>query len=245
MTGSASPQDTAKQAAADAATGLVQDGMLLGIGSGSTLRIFVASLGRRMKEEGLRVTGVPTSEVTKGLAIAAGIPVVELDDVGELDLAIDGADEIDPAGCMIKGGGGFLLREKIVATGAKRYAAVIDESKVVERLGRFPLPVEVLRFGQGSTERQMRALFVESGYGDVDIRMRMAGSAPFATDSGNVILDCYLQSILHPAPLATALNQIAGVVENGFFIDIAREAIIGRPDGSVTRLEYPGAEPAG
>jgi ribose 5-phosphate isomerase A len=233
-----SKQDQAKQVAADAAAGIVEDGMLLGIGSGSTLHRFVTSLGRRVREEGLRITGVPTSEETKTLALAAGIPIVDLDSVGELDLALDGADEIDAAGQMIKGGGGFLLREKIVATAARRYTAVIDDTKTVTQLGRFPLPVEVLRFGRFSTERQMRALFVESGYGDVEFRLRGGDGAPFLTDSGNIILDCYLQAITHPEPLAIALNQIAGVVENGLFIGIDREAIVGRADGSVERLDY-------
>ncbi|WP_284947034.1 ribose-5-phosphate isomerase RpiA [Acidisoma cladoniae] len=239
MSAERSSQDRAKQAAADAAADLVQNGMLVGLGSGTTLRMFVRSLGLRVSQ-GLTMTGVSTSESTRALAIELGIPVADLDDVGELDVAIDGADEIDPAGQMIKGGGGNLLWEKMVATAAKSFVAVIDGSKTVAQLGRFPLPVEVVRFGWRSTARQIRGLFVESGYLDVAITLRGGEAAPFVTDSGHFILDCQLDAITHPEALAIGLDSIAGVVENGLFINIARSAIIGRPDGSVERISYEG-----
>jgi ribose 5-phosphate isomerase A len=139
---------------------------------------------------------------------------------------------------MIKGGGGNLLWEKIVATAGRRFVAVIDETKPVAHLGKFPLPVEVVRFGWRSTERQIRSLFVESGFLEPLIRLRGGEAAPFVTDSGHYILDCALDEITHPEPLAIALDRIAGVVENGLFIDIARSAIIGRPDGTVETITY-------
>ena len=231
------PQDRAKQAAADAAAAIVEDGMLLGLGSGTTLRRFVRSLGLRVGQ-GLRITGVPTSESTRALAVEVGIPVADLNDVGELDLVLDGADEIDPQGQMIKGGGGNLLWEKIVATAGQRFVAVIDETKPVAHLGKFPLPVEVARFGWRSTERQIRGLFVESGVLEPAMTLRGGEASPFVTDGGHYILDCALGEITHPEPLAIALDRIPGVVENGLFIGVATSAIIGRADGTVETVTY-------
>lgn len=232
-----SPQDAAKQAAADAAAAMIEDGMLVGLGSGTTLRHFVRSLGLRC-QQGLTITGVPTSESTKALALEVGVPVADLNDVGALDIVFDGADEIDPQGQMIKGGGGNLLWEKIVATAGNRFVAVIDDSKTKDVLGQFPLPVEVIRFGWRATERLVRELLVESGYLEPAITLRGGVSSPFVTDSGHYILDCALGAITHPEALAIALNRIPGVVENGLFIDIARSAIIGQPDGSVRTIDY-------
>ncbi|GAB0114059.1 ribose-5-phosphate isomerase RpiA [Acidisoma sp. C75] len=237
MTEQLSPQDAAKQAAADAAAAMISDGMLVGLGSGTTLRRFVRSLGLRCAA-GLSITGVPTSESTRALAAEVGVPLADLNAVGELDLVFDGADEIDPQGQMIKGGGGNLLWEKIVATAGRRFVAVIDDSKTKARLGAFALPVEVVQFGWRATERIMRGLLVESGYLDPTITLRGGLSSPFITDSGHYILDCALGEISHPEALAIALNRIPGVVENGLFIDIAREAIIGEPDGTVRRIAY-------
>jgi len=237
MSSDLTPQDRAKQTAADAAAAIVEDGMLLGLGSGTTLRRFVRSLGARVAQ-GLKITGVPTSESTRALAVEVGVPVADLNDVGELDLVLDGADEIDPHGQMIKGGGGNLLWEKIVATAGRRFVAVIDETKPVAHLGAFPLPVEVVRFGWRATARQIRGLFVESGFLEPVLKLRGGEAAPFLTDSGHYILDCALGEITHPEPLAIALDRIPGVVENGLFIDIARSAIIGRLDGTVETLIY-------
>ncbi|HEX3983135.1 MAG TPA: ribose-5-phosphate isomerase RpiA [Acidisoma sp.] len=233
-----SPQDAAKQAAADAAAAMIKDGMLVGLGSGTTLRRFVRSLGLRC-HAGLTVTGVPTSETIRSLAVEVGVPVADLNDVGPLDIVFDGADEIDPQGQMIKGGGGNLLWEKIVATAGRSFVAVIDGSKTKERLGGFPLPVEVVRFGWRVTERLMRELFIESGYLEPAIVLRGGIDSPFVTDSGHYILDCALEQITHPEALAVGLNRIPGVVENGLFINIARSAIIGQPDGSVRTIDYP------
>jgi ribose 5-phosphate isomerase A len=232
-----SPQDRAKQAAADAAAAIVEDGMLVGLGSGTTLRRFVRSLGVRVRQ-GLKMTGVSTSESTRALAVELGIAVADLNDVGELDLVLDGADEIDPQGQMIKGGGGNLLWEKIVATAGRRFVAVIDETKPVPHLGKFPLPVEVVRFGWRSTERQMGGLFVESGFLSPVMTLRGGEASPFVTDGGHFILDCALGEIRRPEPLAIALDRIPGVVENGLFIDVARSAILGHPDGTVETITY-------
>ena len=237
MSSDLSPQDRAKQAAADAAAAIVEDGMLVGLGSGTTLRRFVRSLGLRVGK-GLRITGVATSESTRALAVELGIAVADLNDVGELDLVLDGADEIDPQGQMIKGGGGNLLWEKIVATAGQRFVAVIDETKPVTHLGKFPLPVEVVRFGWRSTERQIRGLFVESGFLEPAMTLRGGEASPFVTDGGHYILDCALGEITHPEPLAIALDRIAGVVENGLFIGVATSAIIGRADGTVETVTY-------
>jgi ribose 5-phosphate isomerase A len=207
------------------------------LGSGTTLRRFVRSLGVRV-QQGLKMTGVSTSESTRALAVELGIAVADLNDVGELDLVLDGADEIDPHGQMIKGGGGNLLWEKIVATAGRRFVAVIDETKPVAHLGKFPLPVEVVRFGWRSTERQMRGLFVESGFLSPVMTLRGGESSPFVTDGGHFILDCALGEITHPEPLAIALDGIPGVVENGLFIDIARSAILGHLDGTVETISY-------
>jgi ribose 5-phosphate isomerase A len=232
-----SPQDAGKQAAADAAAAMIESGMLVGLGSGTTLRRFVKSLGLRCAA-GLSITGVPTSESTRALALEVGVPVADLNDVGPLDIVFDGADEIDPRGRMIKGGGGNLLWEKIVATAGSRFIAVIDDSKTKDMLGRFPLPVEVVRFGWRATERLVRGLLVESGYLEPVISLRGGIDSPFVTDSGHYILDCALGEIPHPEALAIALNRIAGVVENGLFIDIASSAIIGQPDGTVRQIAY-------
>ena len=232
-----SPQDAGKQAAADAAAAMITDGMLVGLGSGTTLRRFVRSLGLRC-QGGLHITGVPTSESTRALALEVGVPVADLNDVGPLDIVFDGADEIDPRGQMIKGGGGNLLWEKIVATAGRRFVAVIDASKTKDELGAFPLPVEVVRFGWRATERLIRELFVESGYLEPEITLRGGLDSPFVTDSGHYILDCALGRILHPEALSVALNRIPGVVENGLFINIARSAIIGQSDGSVRTIDY-------
>lgn len=232
-----SPQDAAKQAAADAAAAMIEDGMVVGLGSGSTLLRFVRSLGKRCAA-GLKVTGVPTSEATRLLAIEVGVPVMDLNDAGPLDIVFDGADEIDPEGQMVKGGGGYLLWEKIVATAGSRFIAIIDDTKTKDVLGQFPLPLEISRFGWRATERLVRGLLVESGYLDPAIRLRGGEDLPFITDSGNYILDCALGAIVHPEALAIALNRIPGVIENGLFIDIACSAIIGQPDGSVRTIEY-------
>jgi ribose 5-phosphate isomerase A len=233
-----SPQDEAKRAAAaKAIESFLQDGMTIGLGSGTTSRFFVRILGERVKD-GLRVVGVPSSKSTGELAQEVGIPLADLNDVEQLDLTIDGADEIDAKGRMIKGGGANLLWEKIVASASRKMVAIVDESKKVQRLGRFPLPVEVIPFAWRSTERHLQNLFKKAGYADLRIDVRGGTEKPLITDSGHYLLDCHLQAIPDPESLALNLNQIPGVVEHGLFIGIATDAAVGKADGTAETISF-------
>jgi ribose 5-phosphate isomerase A len=216
----------AKQRAGLKAAELVEDGMRVGLGTGSTAEWLVARLGERVRDEGLRVRCVPTSRRTEEQAQGLGIPLVTLGEVGALDIAIDGADEIGPGLALIKGGGGALLREKLVASAAARFVVIADGSKLVEVLGRFPLPVEVVQFGWELTARRV------SGVAGVEpVLRRGAGGEPFVTDNGNYILDCRCGEIRDPARLGRELKALAGVVESGLFVGMARLAIVGTDSG--------------
>lgn len=248
--GGASPQDRAKRAAALRAAQLVEGGMRVGLGTGSTAAFLVRRLGERVRGEGLRIRGVPTSEATARIAREEGIEVVELDEAGWLDLTIDGADEVDGAFRLIKGGGGALLREKIVAAASARMVVIADEGKRVGTLGAFPLPVEVIPFGLRATERLIRERLEELDLGGRGTALRMAGAEPFVTDQGNRILDLALGRIGDPEGLAVALNGIPGVVENGLFLGLCDALVLGREDGTaevVAAAAAPsgGAGPAG
>jgi ribose 5-phosphate isomerase A len=232
-----SPSDLAKKAAADAAVEFVQDGMRLGLGTGSTAAFMVRRLGERVRTEGLRVVGVPTSSRTADLARAEGIRVVTLDQAGWLDITIDGADEFDAELTLIKGGGGAHLQEKVVAAASDRMIVITDPAKRVARLGAFPLPVEALHFGLASTIRHIGGALAALGYGERAITRRMAGQVPFVSDEGNAILDLHLGAIPDPAALSRALNQIPGVVENGLFIGLSDLVVIGHTDGRAEIVE--------
>ena len=233
-----SAQDEAKRAAAaQAIERFLKDGMTIGLGSGTTSRWFVRILGERVAE-GLRVTGVPSSKSTGQLAEEVGVSLADLNDVGQLDLTIDGADEIDGKGQMIKGGGANLLWEKIVASASNKMVCIVDESKLVDSLGRFPLPVEVIPFAWRSTERHMRKVFRDSGLGDPDIEMRGGLEKPLVTDSGHYLLDCHLEQIADPEILGEKLKQIPGVVEHGLFIGIATDAVVGHASGQTEVLSF-------
>jgi ribose 5-phosphate isomerase A len=222
--------DLWKQQAAARALGYLEDGMTVGLGSGSTSARFVDLVGERVKA-GLRITGVPTSEATRAQAERLGIPLTTLDDVPFLDLTVDGADELDDALRLIKGGGGALLREKIVAAASRRMIVIADGSKRVDRLGRFPLPVEVVPFGLGATRRAVEAAFERSGCpGESNIRSGADGT-PFQTDGGHLILDARLGAIPDPEALASALAAIPGVVEHGLFLGLATGAILATEAG--------------
>jgi len=224
--------DTWKQQAAEQAAGLVQDGMVLGLGTGSTAARFVDLVGQRVRD-GLKVLCVPTSEATRIQAERLGIPLATLDEQPFLNLTVDGADELDDQLRLIKGGGGALLCEKIVATASDRMVVIADASKRVATLGRFPLPVEVVRFGLTATRAMIEGLAEDVGcQGDIVLRKTSDGS-PFLTDSGNYILDCAFGSIADPEALDEALKYVPGVVENGLFLGIADVAIIAGPDGIV------------
>ncbi len=226
-------QDRAKLAAGHKAIdAYLKDGMRIGLGSGTTSHWFVRALGERVRADGLDIAGVPTSTATRDIAREVGVTLLDLNDVERLDITIDGADEIDRAGRMIKGGGACLLWEKMVARASDRMAAVVDDGKVVETLGRFPLPIEVIRFGWKSTRRELRTLLAGFGHGEASIELRGGEASPIVTDSGHYILDCHLGRIGEPDRLAPRFNEIPGVVEHGLFVGIAHEIVVGHADGS-------------
>lgn len=224
--------DTLKRAAGERAAALVTDGMRLGLGSGSTAAHFVAALGERVRD-GLQVVGVPTSEATREQAQREGIPLTTLEETPELDLTVDGADELDEELRLIKGGGGAHLREKIVASASRRMIVVADGSKRVVTLGRFPLPIEVVPFGLRVTEIAIARLLESLGL-EGELRLRKtADGATFVTDGGHSILDAHLGRIDKPNVLASTLNNIPGVVEHGLFLGLATGAILATEDGLV------------
>ena len=225
--------DEQKKRAGAAAAGFVEDGMKLGLGTGSTADHFTRSLADRVAD-GLKVVGVPTSEATAALARSLGIPLTTLDETPELDLVVDGADELDDQLRLIKGGGGALLREKIVASCARRMIVIADDSKQVTTLGKFPLPVEVMPFGAKATALAIsRAAAAVGCEGDVTLRIGVSGEV-FVTDGGHVIYDCAFGSIPDPEALAHTLSSLPGVVEHGLFIGLASIAILGTEKGTRT-----------
>lgn len=222
--------DALKLAAAERALQYVEPGMKLGLGTGTTAAKFVEVLGPKVKA-GLDVTCVATSKATQAQAEALGIPMTTLDDTPFLDLTVDGADQLDEELRLIKGGGGALLREKIVATASGRMIVIADITKRVQTLGSHPLPLEVVQFGLAATRNMVVALAADAGCeGEITLRIGADGK-PFITDSGNYILDCAFGTIPHPEDLDEALKLIPGVVENGMFLGIADLAIVAGPDG--------------
>ncbi len=222
--------DGLKRQAAARALEHVRDGMRLGLGTGSTAKHFVELLGERVRA-GLAVIGVPTSEATRTDAVRCGIPLTTLDDIDRLDLTVDGADEIDPSLNLIKGGGGALLREKIVAAASDRMIVIADDTKSVDVLGRFPLPVEVVPFGLAATRRAMARAFAESGVsGQMVLRKGQDGHV-FVTDGGHWIVDAHLGRIPDASRLAGLLTSIPGVVEHGLFIGLASTAVLAGSQG--------------
>lgn len=228
-----SPIDKAKFVAAKRSVGFVENGMRVGLGTGSTAAWMVRCLGERVREEGLRITGVATSAATDALARRVGIPMVTLDEARWLDLTIDGADEFDHDLCLIKGGGGALLREKIVATASDQMIVIADAAKEVVTLGAFPLPVEVIPFGWQTTKALVEEALINLDVLGRAVRLRTIDDKPFVTDEGNHILDLDLHRIGNPRQLALILNQIPGVVENGLFIDMCDIVIVGNGDGKI------------
>ena len=228
-----SPIDKAKFVAAKRAAQFVESGMKVGLGTGSTAAWLVKCLGEMVREEGLRIKGVPTSTRTAILAREVGIEVVTLDEAKWLDLTIDGADEFDPQLNLIKGGGGAHLQEKIVATASDQMIVITDASKSVETLGAFPLPIEVIPFGWQTTKSIVEEALIGMDVLGRDVTLRMNGDAPFVTDEGNHILDLHLKRIGNPRQLSFVVNQIPGVVENGLFLDVCDAVVIGYGDGRV------------
>jgi ribose 5-phosphate isomerase A len=222
--------DELKRQAAARALEFVSAGMKLGLGTGSTARHFVELLGARVRE-GLDVVGVPTSEVTREDALRCGIRLTTLDEVDRLDLTVDGADEVDTSLNLIKGGGGALLREKIVAAASMRMIVIADDSKWVETLGRFPLPIEVIPFALGATRRKIEKAFGDCGVsGQLGLRKGRDGHV-FVTDGGHWIVDAHLGRIPDAPRLAQLLKSVPGVVEHGLFIGLATTAILAGSGG--------------
>ncbi|MFT4961070.1 MAG: ribose 5-phosphate isomerase A [Paracoccaceae bacterium] len=233
MSGNLSPMNKAKFVAAKKAADYIEDGMRVGLGTGSTAAWLVRCIGEMVREDGLKIKGVPTSTRTAVLARDVGIEVISLDEARWLDLTIDGADEFDGDLNLIKGGGGALLQEKIVATASDRMIVIADIGKEVESLGAFPLPVEVIPFGWRTTQALIEETLCSMDVLGRKSTLRMNGEVPFITDEGNHILDLHLNRIGNPRQLAMVLNQMPGVVENGLFIDICDTVIIGYGDGRV------------
>ena len=218
-------QDAMKKEAGIEAAKLVKSGMIVGLGTGSTVRFLVDELGRRKQEEGLEFTGVTTSRRTQEQAEGYGIKIVNIDDVDHIDLCIDGADEVDKNFNGIKGGGAALLWEKIVAVNSNKIVWIVDESKVVDVIGKFPLPVEVIPFGWSHVFKRLD----ERGYKPV-LRLDAEGK-PVRTDENNYVIDLHLERIDDPQALAEDLINIVGVVEHGLFLNMVNEVIVGSPDG--------------
>ena len=218
-----------KRAAAAEALKFIENGIKLGLGTGSTAEAFLDALAPRVRD-GLRVTCVATSERTAEKANALSIPLADLDALAPLDVVIDGADEADRDLNLIKGGGGALLREKIVAASTKLMIVVADGTKLVDRLGKFPLPVEVVPFGHKTTMTRVAAAIAKLGYRDIAITLRMKNGAPFKTDCGNLIYDGAFGAIGDVRKLADALSAVPGVVEHGLFVNLAHKLIIAHAD---------------
>lgn len=222
-----------KRLAGEAAAELVESGMIVGLGTGSTAAFAVRRLGERV-QQGLRIRGVPTSRQTAELAGSVGIEIMEIGQVAHIDLTIDGADEIDPALNLIKGGGGALFREKIVAAASARLVIFADHTKLVPHLGAFPLPVEVNPFGWQLAAARIRDL------GAAEVALRGGEASPFVTDNHGHVLDCHFKRIADPVLLADQLKRITGVMETGLFIGMAELAVLG-DGGSVRHIQRPPA----
>jgi ribose 5-phosphate isomerase A len=212
--------DQEKEAAARASLRFVGDGDIVGLGSGSTAAYAVRLLSERVRA-GLKIRGIPTSSQTRELAASLGIPLTTFDEVQEIDVTIDGADEVDPQLCLTKGGGGALLREKIVASASRQVVIIADSSKQVPMLGKFPLSIEVIAFAQLLVKKKIEAL-------GASVKLRQSGGSPFVTDEGHHILDCSFGQIPDPPTLARRLSDMPGVVEHGLFIDMANVVLIAR-----------------
>jgi ribose 5-phosphate isomerase A len=220
--------DGFKKAAALKAVEFVHDGMVIGLGTGSTAKHLVIALGEHVRA-GMKLRGVPTSQETAALAREAGIPLLHAEDRWEIDVAIDGADQVDPGFNLIKGGGGALLKEKIVAASAKQFIVMVDHTKQVPVLGgSFPLPIEVIPFGWGGTAREIESLTKSR------VVLRERNGTPFKTEAGHFILDVQMNRIDRPSELETALNRIPGVVETGLFVGRTSVLIVGTPQGVQT-----------
>jgi ribose 5-phosphate isomerase A len=224
-------QTRLKEEAAEKALGFVEPGMTVGLGSGSTATLWIKRLGEKVQNQGLKIRAIASSDDSENLGRSYGIPFTNFEETKELDLTVDGADEVAPGLALIKGGGGKLLREKIVASASKRFVVVVDESKVVEKLGKFPLPVEVIQMAEPLVSDALRKL----GF-TPKIRMNKDGSR-YITDEGNLILDCSGLLIDDPKAMAAKLDSIVGVVEHGLFLGMANLVLVAGKNGVVERTK--------
>jgi ribose 5-phosphate isomerase A len=221
--------DQIKRLVGEAAADRIKENMVVGIGSGSTVFHFIHALGNRVRN-GLCCMAVPTSSQSRSLTSEQGITIAELNDVSGIDLTIDGADETDYQLQLIKGGGGFLLQEKLVASASSEMIVIADHTKLKKRLGAFPLPIEVIAYGWKQVQRKIREQFGKES------TLRLKNSEPYLTDHGHYLLDCPFYEITDPAGLHIALHLIPGVVETGLFLGMATKALIGYPDGSIKEI---------
>lgn len=220
--------------AARAALDYVEDGMILGLGSGSTAAEFVRLLGAALKQDEIAIKGIPTSRETEQIAREAGVPLIPIEQADRIDLTVDGADEVDGRFRLIKGGGACLLREKIIADASDLMVVIIDETKLVESLGAFPLPVEVDPFGFTITAKKVFDALRRAGVARPEVTLRRLGDGlePLVTDGGHYILDCACGELPEPELAAAELIDIPGVIEHGLFLDLARVVIVGEDDGA-------------
>ena len=218
----------AKRNAAERAVDYIQDGMIVGLGTGSTAYWAIQKLGYKV-QEGLNIKAIATSVQSEKLAKELGIPIITFSEINEIDITIDGADEVDPNLHMIKGGGGALLREKIVAAASKQFIVVVDESKLVNCLGTFPLPIEIVKFGFELTIKKLQLLECEP-------RLRKKENKAYVTDNGNYIVDCHFNRIENPEELHNRLNLLPGIVDNGLFVNMTRKVIVGYRNGDIKEL---------
>lgn len=219
----------AKRIAAERAVDYIKDDMIVGLGTGSTAYWAIHKLGMKV-QEGLNIRAIATSSQSEELAKKLGIQLIPFSEIDEIDITIDGADEVDNCFHLIKGGGGALLREKIVAAASKQLIVVVDENKLVERLGKFPLPIEIVKFGYEMTMKQIHKLGCEPF-------LRLKDDKPYLTDNGNYIVDCHFNHIEDPQKLHNKINLIPGVVDNGLFVNMTKKIIVGYQNGEIKELE--------
>jgi ribose 5-phosphate isomerase A len=219
----------AKLQAAVKAVERIENGMIVGLGTGSTAYYAIQRIAERIIREGLRIQAVTSSKASEQLAIQLGIPLVPFSRIDTIDVTIDGADEVDAGYNMIKGGGGALLREKILAANSKHFIVIVDESKIVSKLGKFPLPVEIIPFASELTIKKLRIIESESA-------IRMLNGQPYITDNGNLIIDCDFKQITNPEELGQLIKSIPGVVEHGLFTKMTDTIIVGKQDGTTLML---------
>ena len=240
MSDNSSILNRAKKVAAKEALSFIHSKMIIGLGTGSTAEIFVELLAKKFFSEKLDIQVLSTSSLTEKQAKSLGLPLTKIADVSRIDIVVDGADETDMNLNLIKGGGGALLQEKIVASNSEKMVVIVDSSKVVTKLGKFPLPIEIVKFGSKCTQRQIENTLLELGYSDFSINLRKENDNFFVTDEKHFILDLSLKKITDPYILDLKIKKVVGVVETGLFINMANSVIIGNNDGSFKLIEHKG-----